>query len=53
VPIDSFRAREAIVLCGLVRGGRRAAVERRADELVESLDIGEWRDKRGIGLSGG
>ncbi len=37
VPIDSFRAREAIVLCGLVRGGRRAAVERRADELVEAL----------------
>ena len=53
VPIDSFRAREAIVLCGLVRGGRRAVVERRADELVEALDIGEWRDKRGIGLSGG
>jgi len=53
VPIDSFRAREAIVLCGLIRGGRRAAVERRADELVEALDIGEWRGKRGIGLSGG
>jgi ABC-2 type transport system ATP-binding protein len=53
VPIDSFRAREAIVLCGRVRGGGRAAVERRADELIEALDLGEWRDKRGIGLSGG
>ena len=53
VPIDSFRAREAIVLCGLVRGGGRAAVRRRADELIEALDLGEWRDKRGIGLSGG
>jgi ABC-2 type transport system ATP-binding protein len=53
VPIDSFRAREAIVLCGRVRGGNRAAVERRADELIEALDLGEWRDKRGIGLSGG
>ncbi|TVZ03461.1 ABC transporter ATP-binding protein [Trebonia kvetii] len=53
VPIDSFRAREAIVLCGRVRGGRRKAVERRADELIEALDLGEWRDKRGIGLSGG
>jgi ABC-2 type transport system ATP-binding protein len=53
VPIDSFRAREAIVLCGRVRGGDRAAVTRRADELIEALGIGEWRDKRGIGLSGG
>ncbi len=53
VPIDSFRAREAIVLCGRVRGGDRAAVSRRADELIEALDLGEWRDKRGIGLSGG
>ena len=53
VPIDSFRAREAIVLCGRVRGGGRAAVERRADELVAALDLGEWRNKRGIGLSGG
>ncbi len=53
VPIDSFRAREAIVLCGRVRGGARKAVERRADELIEALDLGEWRDKRGLGLSGG
>ncbi|HEX9042547.1 MAG TPA: ABC transporter ATP-binding protein [Trebonia sp.] len=53
VPIDSFRAREAIVLCGRVRGGGRAAVRQRADELIEALDLGEWRDKRGIGLSGG
>ena len=53
VPIDSFRAREAIVLCGRVRGGKRPAVEKRADELIEALDLGEWRDKRGIGLSGG
>jgi len=53
VPIDSFRAREAIVLCGRVRGGDRAAVSRGADELIEALGIGEWRDKRGIGLSGG
>jgi ABC-2 type transport system ATP-binding protein len=53
VPIDSFRAREAIVLCGRVRGGGRADVTRRADELIDALDLGEWRDKRGIGLSGG
>ncbi len=53
VPIDSFGAREAIVLCGRVRGGDPVAVARRADELIEALDLGEWRDKRGIGLSGG
>ena len=53
VPIDSFRAREAIVLCGRVRGGDPAAVARRADELIEALDLGEWRNKRGISLSGG
>jgi ABC-2 type transport system ATP-binding protein len=53
VPIDSFRAREAIVLCGRVRGGKRQAVQERADELMEALGLNEWRDKRGIGLSGG
>jgi ABC-2 type transport system ATP-binding protein len=53
VPIDSFRARQAIVLCGRVRGGGWAAVHRRADELIEALDLGEWRDKRGLDLSGG
>ncbi len=53
VPIDSFGAREAIILCGRVRGGDPAAVARRADELVEALDLGQWRNKRGISLSGG
>ncbi|HTS96924.1 MAG TPA: ABC transporter ATP-binding protein [Streptosporangiaceae bacterium] len=53
VPIDSFRAREAMVLCGRIRGGAPAAVGRRADELIEALDLREWRDKRGTGLSGG
>jgi len=53
VPIDSFRCREAIVLCGRVRGGNPAAVARRADELIEALGLAEWRGKRGIALSGG
>ncbi len=53
VPIDSFGAREAIVLCGRVRGGDPAAVARRADNLIDALDLGEWRNKRGISLSGG
>jgi ABC-2 type transport system ATP-binding protein len=53
VPIDSFGCREAIVLCGRVRGGDPSVVARRADELIEALDLTEWRNKRGIGLSGG
>jgi ABC-2 type transport system ATP-binding protein len=53
VPIDSFGAREAIVLCGRIRGGDRSSVARRADELIEALDLGAWRNKRGISLSGG
>jgi len=52
-PIDSFTARQAIVLCGRIRAGSEAAVGKRADELIDALEIGEWRDKRGIGLSGG
>ena len=42
MPIDSFRAREAIELTGRIRGGDRAAVRRRAAELIEALDLGEW-----------
>jgi ABC-2 type transport system ATP-binding protein len=53
VPIDSFGAREAIVLCGRIRGGDRATVTRRADDLIDALDLGTWRSKRGISLSGG
>lgn len=53
VPIDSFSAREAIVLCGRIRGGDPVAVARRTDALIEALDLGQWRNKRGISLSGG
>ncbi len=53
VPIDSFRVRQAITLTGRVRGGRRAAVARRAEELMVALDIVEWRDQLGVKLSGG
>ncbi|HXY44007.1 MAG TPA: ABC transporter ATP-binding protein [Acidimicrobiales bacterium] len=52
-PIESFSVHEAIQLCGRIRGGRTSVVKRRADELIEALDIGEWRDTRGIRLSGG
>lgn len=53
MPIDSFRATEAIELVGRIRGGERAAVRARAEELVDALDIGEWRDTLGAKLSGG
>lgn len=53
MPIDSFKAAEAIELTGRIRGGDRAAVRQRTDELVDALDIGEWRDAMGVKLSGG
>jgi ABC-2 type transport system ATP-binding protein len=53
MPIDSFRVREAIELTGRIRGGDARAVRRRADELIDALDIGEWRSRLGQSLSGG
>ena len=53
LPIDSFRLREAITLCGRIRGGDAGTVRRRADELIEALGLEEWRNKRGVSLSGG
>jgi ABC-2 type transport system ATP-binding protein len=53
LPIDSFRAVEAIRLTGAIRGGDKAAVRERSDELIERLDLGEWRRTLGVRLSGG
>ncbi|HYA44326.1 MAG TPA: ABC transporter ATP-binding protein, partial [Acidimicrobiales bacterium] len=53
MPIDSFRAGEAIELAGRIRGGRRDDVRKRAASLIEALDIGEWRTTVGQRLSGG
>ena len=53
MPIDSFRSREAIELTGLIRGGDRPEVRRRAGELIEALDIQEWERSTGQQLSGG
>lgn len=53
MPIDSFKAAEAIELTGRIRGGDRAAVRTRTAELIDALDIGEWRDELGVKLSGG
>lgn len=53
MPIDSFKVREAIALTGMIRGGDAATVRARADQLIETLDIGAWRDTVGARLSGG
>jgi ABC-2 type transport system ATP-binding protein len=53
MPIDSFRVREAIELTGRIRGGDRCGVRRRAGELIEALDLGEWETTMGQRLSGG
>ena len=53
MPIDSFKARDVIALTGMIRGGDTTAVRKRADELIEELDIGEWIDTLGMRLSGG
>ena len=53
MPIDSFKVSEAIELTGRIRGGDRTAVRARTAEMVDALDIGEWRDALGAKLSGG
>ena len=53
MPIDSFKAREVIALTGMIRGGDATTVRRRADTMIEALDMGEWRDTIGMKLSGG
>ncbi len=53
LPIDSFRAEEAVRLTGAIRGGDRSTVRARADRMIDALDIGEWRRTLGVRLSGG
>jgi ABC-2 type transport system ATP-binding protein len=53
MPINSFRSREAIEITGRIRGGPAAEVSRRGADLIEALDIGEWRATLGARLSGG
>ncbi len=53
MPIASFKVREAIEIAGSIRGGGGADVKRRTNELIEALDLGEWRDTLGAKLSGG
>ncbi len=53
MPINSFKAESVIQLTGMIRGGAFDPVRRRAAEMIEALDIGEWRDTMGVKLSGG
>lgn len=53
MPIESFKVHEAVRLTGEIRGGDRPAIEKRANELIEALQISEWNDTLGAKLSGG
>ncbi len=53
VPIDGLTMMQAITLVGRIRGGRPDEVARRANQLIESLEIEDWADKSGQQLSGG
>ena len=53
MPISGFKTREAISITGAIRGGPADEVARRRDELIDALDIGEWRDTLGARMSGG
>ena len=51
-PVAGLSARQAIEIVGRIRGGTKAAVRRRAAELVEILDLAEVAD-RPVPMSGG
>ncbi len=53
VPIAGLNTLQAIELVGLIRGGRKAEVRQRAMELIEKLDITEWKKTMGLTFSGG
>ena len=53
VPIAGLTAIQAIELVGRIRGGSPIQVRQRANELIDHLEIGEWKNKMGITLSGG
>jgi ABC-2 type transport system ATP-binding protein len=52
-PISGLSVVQAIELVGRIRGGRKADVRRRAMELIEKLEIGEWQKTLGLTVSGG
>ena len=52
-PIIGLNTLQAIELVGRIRGGKAADVHRRAMELIEKLEIGEWKKTMGFAFSGG
>ncbi len=53
VPIAGLNTLQAIELVGRIRGGKKAEVRQRAMELIEKLDLNEWRKTMGLTFSGG
>lgn len=53
VPISGLNTLQAIELVGRIRGGKKADVRKRAMELIEKLELGEWQKTMGITISGG
>ena len=51
-PVQGLSARQAIEIVGRIRGGDKAAVRQRADELIRALDLAEVA-KRPVPMSGG
>lgn len=53
VPITGLSPRRAIELVGRIRGGRRAAVRARTEQLLAELELTEWADVPAQKVSGG
>lgn len=53
VPISGLNTLQAIELVGRIRGGKTPDVRRRAMELIDKLELGEWRKTMGVVISGG
>ena len=53
VPITGLTPMTAIDLVGRMRGGRPRQTSRRAEQLIEALDLGEWARTPAQKISGG
>lgn len=53
LPVEAFPLATAGVLMGRIRGGSPEQARRRTEELIETLQLGEWKQQIGSKLSGG
>ena len=53
VPLEGVTMRQGIGLIGRLRGLGAVAAQRRAEQLIEALDVAEWADRRVHQVSGG